>query len=89
MEILKQDAKPVLGSWFAENFPSPEIWFEAIMNFLKTTAIWSMIGYLIGMGDRHGKNILLHTHTDKVNQVNNEKIFEASVLFTKQEIGPF
>lgn len=57
---LKSDIKPVLGNWIADHFPGPEIWYEAKMNFIKSTAIWSMIGYVIGLGDRHGDNILIH-----------------------------
>lgn len=57
---VKTAVKPVLGSWFAEHFPSPDLWYEARVNFVKTTAIWSVIGYVIGLGDRHGDNILIH-----------------------------
>lgn len=57
---VKEEIKPVLGTWMADHFPSPEIWYEARINFVRSTAIWSMIGYVIGLGDRHGDNILIH-----------------------------
>jgi phosphatidylinositol kinase/protein kinase (PI-3 family) len=57
---VKKAAKPVLANWFAEHFPSPDLWYEARVNFAKTCAIWSIIGYVIGLGDRHGDNILVH-----------------------------
>ena len=50
----------MLANWFAEHFPSPDLWYEARVNFTKTCALWSMIGYVIGLGDRHGDNILVH-----------------------------
>lgn len=57
---VKEEIKPVLGMWMSDHFPSPEIWYEARINFIRSTAIWSMIGYVIGLGDRHGDNILIH-----------------------------
>lgn len=57
---VKEEIKPVLGSWMIDHFPNPEIWYEARINFIRSTAIWSMIGYVIGLGDRHGDNILIH-----------------------------
>jgi serine/threonine-protein kinase ATR len=57
---LKLDTKPVLANWFADHYLIPDIWYEARLNFIKSTAIWSMIGYVIGLGDRHGDNILIH-----------------------------
>lgn len=57
---VKNDVKPVLGNWFADHYLVPDIWYEARLNFIKSTAIWSIIGYVIGLGDRHGDNILIH-----------------------------
>jgi serine/threonine-protein kinase ATR len=53
---VKERAKPVLANCFDEHFPSPELWYEARVNFTNTCAIWSIIGYVIGIGDRHGEN---------------------------------
>lgn len=27
--------------------------------FLSSSAVWSMVGYVVGLGDRHGENILI------------------------------
>ena len=81
--------KPVLGNWIADHFPSPEIWYEAKMNFIKSTAIWSMIGYIIGLGDRHGDNILIHAHTGEVTHVDFDCIFEKGKTLPTAEIVQF
>ena len=81
--------KPVLGNWMADHFPSPEIWYEAKMNFIKSTAIWSIIGYIIGLGDRHGDNILIHSHTGEVTHVDFDCIFEKGAKLRVPEIVPF
>lgn len=86
---LKTDMKPVLGNWMADHFPSPEIWYEAKMNFIKSTAIWSIIGYIIGLGDRHGDNILIHSHTGEVTHVDFDCIFEKGAKLRVPEIVPF
>ena len=49
---------PVFAEWFVRNFPDPQAWFMARLAFTRTTAVMSMVGYLLGLGDRHGENIL-------------------------------
>lgn len=87
--VVKEDIKPVLGSWMADHFPNPEIWYEARINFIRSTAIWSMIGYVIGLGDRHGDNILIHLHTGEVTHVDFDCIFEKGARLKIPEIVPF
>lgn len=86
---VKETVRPVLGGWFADHFPSPELWYEARINFIKSTAIWSMIGYVIGLGDRHGDNILIHSHTGEVTHVDFDCIFEKGAKLKIPEIVPF
>ena len=86
---VKEEIKPVLGNWFAHHYPSPEIWYEARHNFVKSTAIWSMIGYVIGLGDRHGDNILIHQHTGEVTHVDFDCIFEKGAKLKIPEVVPF
>ena len=86
---VKEEIKPVLGNWLAHHYPSPEIWYEARHNFVKSTAIWSMIGYVIGLGDRHGDNILIHQHTGEVTHVDFDCIFEKGTKLKIPEIVPF
>jgi len=88
-EVLKDDIKPVLGQWMLDHYPSPDIWYEAKTNFIRSTAIWSMIGYVIGLGDRHGDNILIHNHTGEVTHVDFDCIFEKGKKLKVPEIVPF
>ena len=86
---VKKDVKPVLAAWFAEHFLTPDLWYEARVNFVKSYAIWSMIGYVIGLGDRHGDNILIHQHTGEVTHVDFDCIFEKGAKLKIPEIVPF
>ena len=36
-------------------------WLEARTTFTRSCATWSVVGHLVGLGDRHGDNILVDT----------------------------
>ena len=48
-----------------------------------------MIGYVIGLGDRHGDNILIHQHTGEVTHVDFDCIFEKGAKLKIPEVVPF
>lgn len=58
--------QPVLHNFFLEAFPHPSEWFEARTRYTRSTAVASMAGAVIGLGDRHMGNILLDMHTAEV-----------------------
>lgn len=45
--------------WFISRYFEPSKWLQARKNFTCTTAVWSMVGHVVGLGDRHGENILI------------------------------
>jgi len=55
----------VLWKFYHRNFKSSSSWLEAIINYETSVAIWSMAGYLIGLGDRHLENTLLNVKDGK------------------------
>lgn len=57
---------PVFHHFFLESFPDPAAWFEARSRYTRSTAVNSMAGYLVGLGDRHMGNILLDMGTAEV-----------------------
>lgn len=61
-----QNYQPVLHNFFLEGFPHPSEWFEARTRYTRSTAVASMAGAVIGLGDRHMGNILLDMHTAEV-----------------------
>lgn len=54
---------PLLHSFFLSSFAEPASWHNARIAFTRTTAVWSMVGHMLGLGDRHGENILMDTVT--------------------------
>ncbi|KAK6905037.1 hypothetical protein I203_105856 [Kwoniella mangroviensis CBS 8507] len=51
----QSDLKDVL--W--QKSPSSDIWVRRRTNFARTVGVSSFVGYIIGLGDRHGSNILI------------------------------
>lgn len=50
---------PVLHHYFLERYQEPGAWFEARVRFTRSVAAGSIGGHIIGLGDRHGSNILV------------------------------
>ena len=48
----------MLGLWFKQTFPDPTQWYYARLAYIRTTAVMSIVGYVLGLGDRHGENLL-------------------------------
>ena len=80
---------PCMRYFFFENFPSPKSWFDAQSRFSKSVAATSMVGYIVGLGDRHPNNILLDTTTGEVVHIDYGICFDAGKFLKIPEIVPF
>lgn len=78
-----------LHEWFTETFPEPETWFAARLRYARTAAVMSMTGFVLGLGDRHGENILLQESTGGVFHVDFNCLFDKGLTFEKPEVVPF
>ncbi|WVF72847.1 hypothetical protein IAT40_007665 [Kwoniella sp. CBS 6097] len=56
--ILPRYTPTVFHEWFLTTWPEPSAWLASRMAYGRTLAVMSMIGYVLGLGDRHGENIL-------------------------------
>ncbi|KAK6532224.1 serine/threonine-protein kinase M1 [Arthrobotrys megalospora] len=79
----------VFHEWFVEIFPEPESWFAARLSYVRTTAVISMVGYILGLGDRHGENILYDEVTGETQHVDFNCLFDKGLTFEKPERVPF
>ena len=57
-----------------------EIWLNQITNFARSNGLMSIIGYLIGIGDRHPSNILVMKGSGNVVHIDFSDIFEKANL---------
>ncbi|TKA57007.1 hypothetical protein B0A49_10588, partial [Cryomyces minteri] len=80
---------PTLHEYFVETFPEPEAWFAARLRYARTCAVMSMVGHVLGLGDRHGENILLEESTGGVFHVDFNCLFDKGLTFEKPELVPF
>lgn len=55
--------RPALQYFFFERFLKPGDWFERRLAYTNSVATTSMIGYILGIGDRHVSNILIDKKT--------------------------
>ncbi|KAJ2724502.1 hypothetical protein GGI07_001933 [Coemansia sp. Benny D115] len=79
----------VLHEWFLQSFPDPHLWLLSRTNFTRSTAVMSMVGYILGLGDRHNENILLDESTGGVVHVDFNCLFEKGLKLEKPERVPF
>lgn len=80
---------PRFHQWFYNNFADPTAWFEARLTFARSAAVWSMVGHVIGLGDRHGENILIDTTNGECVHVDFDCLFDKGLKLAKPEIVPF
>lgn len=80
---------PLMGEWFLRTFPDPQAWLQARLGYCRTTAVMSMIGYILGLGDRHGENILLDASNGDCVHVDFNCLFNKGESFDWPERVPF
>lgn len=80
---------PVFSDWFRERFPTPHNWYEARNAYVRTTAVMSIVGYILGLGDRHGENILFDSNNGDTVHVDFNCLFNKGEQFEVPEVVPF
>merc|ERR1712054_671310 len=68
--------KPVLHIWYLEQFPSPQEWHRARRSYAKSMAVNSMVGHVVGIGDRHTNNILLDLRSGEAVHIDFGVVFD-------------
>lgn len=58
---------------------SSEVWLDRRTNYSRSLAVMSMVGYLLGLGDRHPSNLMLHRYSGKILHIDFGDCFEASM----------
>lgn len=56
-----------------------EVWLSRRTNYTRSLAVMSMVGYLLGLGDRHPSNLMLHRVSGKILHIDFGDCFEASM----------
>lgn len=75
--------------FFLENFQNAGTWFERRLAYTNSVATTSMIGYILGIGDRHVNNILIHKTTAELVHIDFGIAFEQGKCLPTPETIPF
>ncbi|XP_055549557.1 serine/threonine-protein kinase ATM [Wyeomyia smithii] len=84
-----QRLSPVFQYFFFERFLLPGMWFERRLCYTKSVAVSSMVGYILGIGDRHVQNILVDEKTAEVIHIDFGIAFELGKNLPTPETIPF
>ncbi|KAJ2828263.1 hypothetical protein IWW50_001482 [Coemansia erecta] len=79
----------VLHEWFVRQFGSPCAWLAARTAFTRSAAVMSVVGHVLGLGDRHCENILLDERAGGVVHVDFNCLFDKGLQLEKPERVPF
>ncbi|XP_072931916.1 serine/threonine-protein kinase ATR isoform X2 [Epargyreus clarus] len=80
---------PVFQEWFRRVFSDPYGWYQARSSYIRTTAVMSMVGFILGLGDRHGENISFDNTNGDTVHVDFNCLFNKGETFEWPERVPF
>ncbi|XP_077976961.1 serine-protein kinase ATM-like [Glandiceps talaboti] len=80
---------PVFRHFFLENFQDPAVWFERRLAYTRSVATSSIVGYVVGLGDRHVQNILIDCNTAELVHIDLGVAFEQGRILPTPETVPF
>ncbi|XP_008297822.1 serine/threonine-protein kinase SMG1 [Stegastes partitus] len=92
-EVLKElmDATPsnLLAKELWCSCTTPTEWWRVTQSYARSTAVMSMVGYIIGLGDRHLDNVLIDMTTGEVVHIDYNVCFEKGKSLRVPEKVPF
>ncbi|ESO89357.1 hypothetical protein LOTGIDRAFT_229208 [Lottia gigantea] len=81
--------KPVFRHFFMEKFFQPALWFERRLAYTRSVATNSIVGYILGLGDRHVQNILVDCNTAELVHIDLGIAFEQGKILPTPETVSF
>lgn len=92
MNLMKKywkEIHPVFRYYFLENFADPSEWHARQLAYTRSTAVMSIVGWVLGIGDRHLSNILIDSKTGELVHIDFGIAFESGKLLRTPEKMPF
>ncbi|EEB07941.2 phosphatidylinositol kinase Tor1 [Schizosaccharomyces japonicus yFS275] len=65
------------------NSRNSEVWLDRRTNYTRSLAVMSMVGYILGLGDRHPSNLLMDRITGKIVHIDFGDCFEVAMFRDK------
>jgi PI-3-kinase-related kinase SMG-1 len=88
-ELIKETPKDLLAKELWCSSSTPGIWWKNVQVYSRSTAVMSIIGYVIGLGDRHLDNVLVNLHTGQIAHIDYNVCFEKGHNLRVPERVPF
>lgn len=86
---FKNKSPPVLSDWMIEAAPNVIHWYDFRAQYCSSMAVMSIVGYLVGIGDRHLDNIMVSERNGNIMHIDFDCIFEKGKGLGVPEVVPF
>ncbi|GAN02379.1 hypothetical protein MAM1_0021c01822 [Mucor ambiguus] len=89
LELVKETPGDLLQKEIYYSSATATEWFKKSTSFARSLAVTSMIGYIIGLGDRHLDNILVDFRSGEVIHIDYNVCFEKGKRLRVPELVPY
>ncbi|KAG6973483.1 hypothetical protein JG687_00000904 [Phytophthora cactorum] len=86
---IQKNFTPVFHHFFLEKFPDAAVWYRRRLAYVQSAAVTSIVGYILGIGDRHSQNILIHEETGELVHIDFGVVFDQGMALYTPETVPF
>ncbi|KAE8627562.1 hypothetical protein XENTR_v10007047 [Xenopus tropicalis] len=86
---ISENFRPVFRYFCMEKFLDPAMWFEKRLAYTRSVATSSIVGYIVGLGDRHVQNILIDEESAELVHIDLGVAFEQGKILPTPETVPF
>ncbi|TFY62114.1 hypothetical protein EVJ58_g4067 [Rhodofomes roseus] len=86
---LRRRYRPVMRHYFTERHKEPLAWFTMRLKYSRSVATNSIVGHILGLGDRHTSNILMDNATGEMVHIDLGIAFDQGKLLPVPERVPF
>eukprot|EP00644_Phytophthora_capsici_P016091 jgi/Phyca11/568269/estExt2_Genewise1.C_PHYCAscaffold_280195 len=86
---IEANFTPVFHHFFLEKFPDAAVWYQRRLSYVQSAAVTSIVGYILGIGDRHSQNILIHEKTGELVHIDFGVVFDQGMALYTPETVPF
>ncbi|KAH3668421.1 hypothetical protein OGAPHI_002175 [Ogataea philodendri] len=86
---LCHQIRPIFRNFFFNNYVAPQDWFQSRLIYSHGLATTSMVGHVLGIGDRHCNNILVDKSTGEPIHIDFGVAFDQGKVLPVPESVPF
>ncbi|CAF3681476.1 unnamed protein product [Rotaria socialis] len=88
-ELIRETPADLLSRELWCSCPSVGLWYKNVQNYSRSLAVTSMIGYMIGLGDRHLDNVLVDLKSGQIIHIDYNICFEKGKKLRVPEKVPY